>query len=97
MPDKKKRHFPLVGVSDELRSQAGRQFGEAITVLRTSGADFWHCGRPVRPSHPANLVMEVTAVGTRLGFVHASTRPVALPKCEITAPTGGQQSEPPRH
>ena len=71
----KKRHFPPVGVSTELRSQAGPRVGEAITVLRTSGADCWNCGRPVRQSHPANLVMEVTAVGTRLGFVHASCGP----------------------
>lgn len=74
MPDKK-RHFPPVGVSTELRSQAGPRVGEAITVLRTSGVDCWHCGRPVRQSHPANLVMEVTAVGTRLGFVHGSCGP----------------------
>ena len=74
MPEKK-RHFPPVGVSTELRSQAGPRVGEAVTVLRTSGADCWNCGRPVRQSHPANLVMEVTAVGTRLGFVHASCGP----------------------
>jgi hypothetical protein len=75
MPNKKRRHFPPVGVSDELRSQAGRRVGEAITVLRTSGADCWHCRRQIRQTHPANLVMEVTAVAMRLGFVHASCGP----------------------
>jgi hypothetical protein len=93
MPDKKKRHFPPVGVSDELRSEAGGGVGKAITVLRTSGADCWHCRRPIRQSHPANLVMEVTAVATRLGFVHASCGPSQVRdsrsvSSQVTAPGG---------
>ncbi len=92
MPEKK-RHFPPVGVSTELRSQAGPRVGEAVTVLRTSGADCWNCGRPVRQSHPANLVMEVTAVGTRLG---SFTPPAALPKCGTAGQAARQPSEPPR-
>ncbi len=75
MPEKKRRHFPPVGVSDELRLQAGPKVGEAVTVLRTSGADCWHCRQPIRQSHPANMVMEMTSAATRVGFVHASCGP----------------------
>lgn len=75
MAKRKRSRFPPVGVCDELRALAGPRVGEAKTVLRTSGADCWHCGEPIRHDQAANMVAELTAAGSRCGFVHAYCGP----------------------
>jgi hypothetical protein len=58
-------------VSQEVRQVAGNQVGVMITQLHTSGAQCWQCGKEIRRSHPAALVMQLTSIGVRAGFVHA--------------------------
>ena len=83
MSEKKKRDFPPVGVSNQVRSQAGPRVGGSDHGPAHVGCRLLALWPPHTPSDPANLVMEVTAV---VPGSASFTRPAAHPRSGTPQP-----------